>query len=65
MPTFSIPEMSCGHCKATVEKTVHALDPKAVLEFDMGARRVAVQSTHDVEAIKSALSAAGYPAMVA
>ena len=27
MTTFNIPNMSCGHCKATVQKTIHAIDP--------------------------------------
>jgi len=40
MTTFHIPDMSCGHCKATVEKTIHTIDPAARIDFDMEARRI-------------------------
>lgn len=65
MTTLMIPDMSCGHRKATVEKTIKNLDPAAVLAFDMPARRVAVQSTAPVDALRSALQAAGYAASAA
>ena len=65
MTKLSIPDMSCGHCKATVEKTLKALDPAASLHFDMPARTVAVQSTAAVDAMRTALKAAGYEATAA
>ena len=65
MTKLSIPDMSCGHCKATVEKTLKALDPAASLDFDMPARTVAVQSTAAVDAMRTALKAAGYEAAAA
>ena len=65
MTTLSIPEMSCTHCKATVEQTIKALDPAAALEFDMPARTVAITSAAALEAMKTALKAAGYEATAA
>ncbi len=65
MTTLSIPEMSCGHCQATVEKTLKALDPAAALTFDMTARTVAVQTTAATAAMRTALAAAGYEATAA
>lgn len=65
MTTFSIPDMSCGHCKATVENTIKSLDPAASLVFDMPARTVAVQSTAAIDAMRTALKAAGYAAAAA
>ncbi len=65
MTTFSIPDMSCGHCKATVEKTLKSLDPAAALTFDMPARTVGVQSTAEIDAMRTALRAAGYEATAA
>jgi copper chaperone len=62
MTTYHIPDMSCGHCKATVEKTIHALEPTAQIEFDMAARRISVESSTDAARIKTALAEAGYPA---
>lgn len=60
MTKFSIPDMSCGHCKATVEKTIKAIDPSATLDFDMAERTVAVQSVAAVDTMRAALKAAGY-----
>lgn len=65
MTTLSIPDMSCNHCKATVEQAITALDPAAVLQFDMAARTVAVTSAAALEAMKTALKAAGYEATAA
>jgi copper chaperone len=61
MTTFHIPDMSCGHCRATVEKTIHALDPAAQIEFDMAARRISVESSTDAAHVQAALAEAGYP----
>ncbi|SHF57224.1 copper chaperone [Loktanella atrilutea] len=62
MTTYSIPDMSCGHCKATVERTVQTLDPAASLTFDMPARKVTVQSQARDADLRQALAAVGYPA---
>lgn len=65
MTKFSIPEMSCGHCKAVIEKTLKSLDPQVVLEFDMAARVVDVQSSASPDNMRDALKSAGYEAMPA
>ncbi len=62
MTTYSIPAMSCGHCRATVEKTVLGLDPAATLSFDMPARTVAINTQRDDAQLRAALQDAGYPA---
>jgi copper chaperone len=61
MTTFHIPDMSCGHCKATVEKTITALDPQAHLNFDMDARQISLESEMDASIVQAALAEAGYP----
>ena len=62
MTTYSIPDMSCGHCRATIEAAVRAQDPQAALTFDMPARTVTVQSDVPQADLTAALAAAGYPA---
>ncbi len=64
MTKLSIPEMSCGHCKATIEKTIMGLDPAAALDFDMTARVVAVKSSIDIAVLRQGLEGAGYPSAV-
>ena len=65
MKTFYIPDMSCGHCKSTVEKTIHALDPEARVDFDMEARQIALDTRTETMIVQTALAAAGYPATAA
>jgi copper chaperone len=60
MTTFSIPEMSCGHCKAKIEDAVMDADEGAIMEFDMEAREVDIDSTLDTAALAQAIKTAGY-----
>lgn len=62
MTTFYIPDMSCGHCKATIEKTIKVIDPEAHINFDMEARRIALDSALSAANVQAALTEAGYPA---
>lgn len=60
MTTFSVPEMSCGHCKAKIEDAVMDADEGAVIAFDMDAREVDIDSSLDTAALADAIKAAGY-----
>lgn len=64
MTTLSIPEMSCSHCKASVEKAIKSVDPTAVLDFDMVARTVTVQSDAVMDTMRAALKTVGYETTV-
>lgn len=61
MHEFHLPDMSCGHCVATITEVLQALDPLVRLEFDRDARRVRVQSELGRAALAAALRDAGYP----
>ncbi len=62
MATVHIPDVSCSHCKATVEKAIKIIDPEAHINFDIEARRVALDSVMEAVKVQAALSDAGYPA---
>jgi copper chaperone len=62
MMTFTLPDMSCGHCVATVTKAVKALDKGAELKADLASKTVTVETTADAAAVARALEEAGYPA---
>lgn len=62
MTTLNIPDMSCGHCRATVEQTVTGIDAGAKLIFDMENRKVTLDSTGDLDRILAALKGQGYEA---
>lgn len=65
MTELSVPDMSCGHCKAAVERALAAAAPGATVEVDLAARRVRVSPAADPGRLIEALRAAGYPATVA
>ncbi len=62
MTTLSIPDMSCGHCKASVEA---ALAPFAAqITVDLPTRQVDVQGAPDLTAVLAALGEIGFPAQI-
>lgn len=61
---LSIPDMTCGHCKAAVERAIVDLDSKADVTVDLGTKTATVTTTQPVEALLNALAAEGYPATV-
>jgi len=62
MTKLNVPEMSCGHCKATVEKAVAGVDAGAQVEIDLDNRTVSIQSSADAASLIDALKTAGYEA---
>ncbi|MBW6506054.1 MAG: cation transporter [Rhodobacteraceae bacterium] len=58
---LSVPDMSCGHCKATIEAALAAVGARA--SFDMPARQVTVSGL-PAATLLAALKGAGYPAEV-
>jgi copper chaperone len=64
MITLNVPDMSCAHCSGVITKALRALDPAAVIGFDMHEHQVQVDTTHSAAAVLQAMDAAGYPATV-
>ena len=62
MITLNVPDMSCGHCSSVITKALRELDPAAVVGFYMHNHQVQVDTTHGLDAVIKALTAAGYPA---
>ena len=65
MTTLNIPDMTCGHCKATVETTLSGLDPMADVTVDLPAKTVRLETDADIETVLKALAEKGFPATVA
>ncbi len=61
---FSVPDMSCGHCRASIEKAVKDADPAARIAFDQDSRQVEIGSGLDAPALTAILADAGYGATV-
>ncbi len=62
MTKFSIPDMSCGHCKSAIEKAVKNVDDHAQVEVDLTTRKVTIKSKAEVDALVKAIKAEGYEA---
>ena len=45
---FTVPEISCGHCKETIESTVNNIEPVVSVAVDIEQKSVAVKSTNDL-----------------
>ncbi len=60
MIRFSVPDMNCGHCTASIEKAIVTIDPHATVTCDLTARTVEVDSALDESALKAAIHDAGY-----
>ncbi|MZP29910.1 copper chaperone CopZ [Heliobacterium undosum] len=61
--TLKVEGMSCGHCKAAVEKALKGLPGVAAVAVDLAAKEVAVRfdgTEIGIDAIKSAIDDAGY-----
>lgn len=60
MTSFTVPDMSCGHCTASIEKAIKAIDPTANVACELGARTVTVESFLTDRAVIEAIRDAGY-----
>lgn len=63
MLVLKVKDMSCGHCAATIEKTVKGVDADARVEINLAAKTVHVDGAADTAAIVAALDEAGYPSV--
>ncbi len=64
MTKLNVPEMSCGHCKAAIEKAVADVDADARVSVDLENRTVSIESSIANGALIDALKAGGYEATV-
>lgn len=65
MITLNVPDMSCGHCAGVITKALKALDPEAVIGYDMHNHQVQVDTRQSVSDVLSAMEKSGYPSTVA
>ena len=62
MTTLSVPDISCGHCKSSIEGAVGALDGVTTVEVSIDAKSVDIDfgAPTDLEAIITAIEDQGY-----
>jgi copper chaperone len=65
MTTLSIPDMSCGHCRASITEALRLLPGVTGLAFDAEARTARIEGTAPADSLIRALDQIGFPATVA
>lgn len=65
MIILNVPDMSCGHCAGVITKALKALDPQAVIGYDMHNHKVQIDTLESAAEVLQAMAQAGYPATVA
>jgi copper chaperone len=58
--TYSVPDISCGHCKEAIEGEVTKLDGVAEVVVDVESKTVTVDGVASDVAIRAAIEEAGY-----
>lgn len=58
--TYSVPSISCEHCKQWIEGAVSKLDGVESVVVDVEARSVRVEGPAPDEKVKAAIQGAGY-----
>lgn len=59
---FKVPDMSCGHCTAAIEKAIHEADSRASVTCSLDSKLVEIDSGLPESALKAVLRDAGYEA---
>lgn len=62
MATLSIPDMSCGHCRAAVASALGSVPGVTAVEVDLAGKTARIEGTAALDQLLAALQQAGYPA---
>lgn len=57
---YSVPTISCGHCKASIEGEVGKVAGVASVQVDIDAKTVTVEGDATDEALRAAIDEAGF-----
>lgn len=61
--TYSVPDMSCGHCRAAITAEVEAVPGVQAIDVDLDSKRVTVSGSGlEDAALVAAIDEAGYEA---
>jgi copper chaperone len=60
MLKLKLPDMSCGHCAATIEKATRSVDPAAQVDVDLTRKVATIATTAPADRMCSAIRTSGY-----
>jgi copper chaperone len=58
--TFTVPDLACGACVATIDRAVRAADPQAKITADPQTKLVQIESELPVATLAATIVDAGY-----
>jgi copper chaperone CopZ len=58
--TYSVPGISCEHCRVAITGEVSQVAGVSAVEVDLAAKRVTVTGGYDDAAVRDAIDEAGY-----
>ena len=61
MYELQVEGMTCGGCANSVRRTIQTIDGKATVEVDLASKTVRIDTAADIEAVKLAVTGAGFP----
>ena len=64
MTRLSVPDMTCGHCKASVEAALSQIPGAAPITVNLGAKEVDAAGPAPADVLVKALDQIGFPARV-
>lgn len=64
MTTLNVPDMTCGHCKASVESALKSLADAGDVTVDLAAKTATATGSAAPAALLRALDEVGFPATV-
>lgn len=59
---FETENMTCDHCVRAIERAIHAIDPRAVVDVDLAGGTVDVHGLVTAAEAMAAMGEEGYPA---
>lgn len=60
MIEFTVKDMTCGHCAATITKAVKGVDAGGRCEVDLEGKRVRIESVRPAAEFRAAIEDAGF-----
>jgi copper chaperone len=61
MYELQVEGMNCGGCVRSVTRSVQSIDSNARVDVDLAGKKVRIESQVSLDAVKAAISEAGYP----
>lgn len=65
MTVFTIPDMSCGGCIASITRAVQRRDPALLAQTELATHRVEITLQHSAAEFSAAIDDAGYTVQAA